>query len=184
MWAKATCRATPSFDLFVVHGHDLHFRDEVVAYMRDILHMLEPVVLDGVASAGRTVIEKFEDEAGKCNLAVVLLTPDDKARTSEGISYRTARPNVWIELGYFMATFGRKTGRTLLIYRKGLDIPTDLSGLVYVDASAGMTDANVSKRLETELNAVVTSGLSVPPPSTSIRGGSFDVSGRLQLVGR
>jgi hypothetical protein len=84
------------------------------------------------------VIEKFEREASRCDLAIILLTPDDEATTSGGIGYRTARPNVLFELGYFMAKFGRKSGRTLIIYRKGLDMPSDLSGVVYIDASQGI----------------------------------------------
>jgi predicted nucleotide-binding protein len=165
-----------------VHGHDHDFRDEVVRYMRRDLQMLEPVILDGQASAGRTVIEKLEEESAHCHLAVVLLTPDDEARTRDGHQYKTARPNVWIELGYFLATFGRKTGRTLLIYRSGLEIPTDLSGLIYIDATAGISDPNVSKRLEVELNKIVNSSPSVGASVPIGQLGTYEVSGRLKLA--
>jgi len=169
---------------FIVHGHDYGFRDEVITHMRGTHQMLDPVVLDGVAGAGRTLIEKFEEESAKCHLAVVLMTPDDKAKTSTGLVYGTARPNVWLELGYFLATFGRKTGRTLLIYRKGLDIPTDLTGLEYIDATAGISDVNVAKRLATQLNYIVSSGFAPPAASPVSSSGNFDVTGRIRLVGR
>ena len=172
----------PTLKPFVVHGHNTSFRDEVVDYLTHTLGMLEPIVLDGVASAGRTVIEKFEEESTKCNIAVVLLTPDDRGTTSTGTRYNTARPNVWIELGFFFARFGRRTGRTLLIYRKGLDIPTDISGVFYIDATAGIADPNVSKRLETELNAVITSGIVTPAPVAPHLGGMYAVSGSLHLA--
>ncbi len=169
----------PTLKPFVVHGHDHAFRDEVVAHLKS-LGLLEPVVLDGVASAGRTVIEKFEEESAVCNLAVVLLTPDDKGTTSGGSTYNTARPNVWIELGYFIARFGRKTGQTILIYKQGLDIPTDLAGVLYVDATLGTADANVAKRLEMEIEAIALK-LSAPPtiPSAVASG----LSGDLKIEG-
>lgn len=170
----------PALRPFVVHGHDHAFRDEVVDHLRKTLGM-DPVVLDGVASAGRTVIEKFEEESAKCNLAVVLLTPDDEAKTSAGVSYMTARPNVWIELGFFIASFGRRSGRTLLIYKKGLDIPTDLAGVGYVDATLGITNANVSKRLETELNAIAMASPSPPPTAPGFASGDYSISGTVRL---
>ena len=174
----------PILKPFVVHGHDLTFRDEVVFHLKS-LGMLEPVILDGIASAGKTIIEKFEIESEVCNMAVVLLTPDDKGTTMNGDSYNTARPNVWIELGYFMARFGRKTGRTILIYKKGLDIPTDLSGVLYVDASEGIGEKNVSMRLEMELDAIATY-LSAPRVAPSISGtvptGDLRIEGIVRLT--
>ncbi|HEY3779443.1 MAG TPA: nucleotide-binding protein [Fimbriimonadaceae bacterium] len=172
----------PSIKPFIVHGHDHAFRDQITHHLRNTLGMAEPLILDGVASAGRTVIEKFEEESAKCNIAVVLLTPDDEAKTTTGVSYNTARANVWLELGYFIATFGRKSGRTLLIYKKGLDIPTDLAGLVYIDATSGITDQNVSKRLETELNYIVNSGIGASPIGGPGLQGSYAVTGRLNLT--
>ncbi|MEZ0325918.1 MAG: TIR domain-containing protein [Fimbriimonas sp.] len=170
----------PSLKPFVVHGHDHAFRDAIVSYLRVDLGM-DPVVLDGVASAGRTVIEKFEDESAKCNLAVVLLTPDDAALTMAGTTYMTARPNVWIELGYFIAAFGRKSGRTLLIYKKGLDIPTDLFGVVYLDATTGFSDPDVARRLETELNAIVSAVPSTSAPSPGPSPAQYRISGTVRL---
>lgn len=172
----------PSLTPFIVHGHDHVFRDEVVRFLQNDLGLKPPIVLDGVASAGLTVIEKFEREASRCDLAIILLTPDDEATTSGGIAYRTARPNVLFELGYFMARFGRKSGRTLIIYRKGLDIPSDLSGVVYIDASQGITSPSVVEKLALELNHVVQS----PRPheqNTPLAAGTFNVTGRLNLTG-
>jgi predicted nucleotide-binding protein len=157
------------------------FRDSVINHLQITLGMTDPVVLDLVASAGRTVIEKFEEESAKCNLAVVLLTPDDSATTGAGIPYQTARPNVWIELGYFMAWFGRRSGRTVLIYKKGLDIPTDLAGVVYIDATSGISDPNVSQRLETEINHI----MATPPagaPSVMTPGATYNIQGRVRLT--
>lgn len=171
----------PGLKPFIVHGHDHVFRDTVVDHLKSALGM-DPVVLDGVASAGRTVIEKFEEESAKCNLAVVLLTPDDAAKTSAGVDYRTARPNVWIELGYFIASFGRKSGRTLLIYKSGLDIPTDLAGVIYIDATLGIDNDNVSTRLETELNAVAAALPFTLASSPSPLAADYRISGTVRLT--
>jgi predicted nucleotide-binding protein len=102
----------PGLVPFIVHGHDHAFRDSVVDHLQRTLGMAAPVVLDLVASGNRTVIEKFEEESAKCNLAVVLLTPDDRATTGTGTPYNTARPNVWIELGYFLGLFGRRSAHS------------------------------------------------------------------------
>jgi predicted nucleotide-binding protein len=170
----------PFLKPFIVHGHDHDFRDAVVSHLKDELGM-DRVVLDGVASAGRTVIEKFEEESSKCNLAIVLLTPDDEGRTSHGDKYLTARPNVWIELGFFIASFGRKSGRTLLIYKKGLDIPTDLAGVLYLDATTGFGDPDVSKRLEVELNALSATPTLLPVPALASSNDYF-ISGTVSLA--
>jgi len=171
--------STPYGELrpFIVHGHDHKFRDMVVDHLRSI-GLDEPVVLDGVASAGRTVIEKFEEESSKCNLALVLLTPDDQGRTSTGNLYNTARPNVWIELGYFIARFGRKSGKTILVYKRGLDIPTDLSGVLYIDATDSFSNADVAKRLDVELNSILIRGpLNTPTPPSFVSEGDLRIEG-------
>ena len=174
----------PILKPFIVHGHDHAFRDEVLSHLKS-LGMLDPVVLDGIADAGKTVIEKFEAESAACNMAVVLLTPDDKGTTLSGDNYNTARPNVWIELGYFMARFGRKTGRIVLIYKKGLDIPTDLSGVLYIDATDGIKDQHVARRLLTELDAIAIF-LSTPPVSmthsVAIPTGDLRIEGVVRLT--
>jgi len=95
------------------------------------------------------VIEKFEAHANKVDGAIVLLTPDDhwvKDGTNEEI--RRARQNVIFELGYFYAKFGRESGRVLLLYKGELDLPSDISGVIYINITHGVESAGEQIRKE------------------------------------
>ncbi len=81
--------------------------------------------------AGRTIIEKFEQESEHVGFALILLTPDDLAidpatpdRTAE-----RARQNVIFELGYFVGRLGR--GRVCLLRKGNIEMPSDLQGVIY-----------------------------------------------------
>jgi DNA-binding PadR family transcriptional regulator len=60
--------------IFLVHGHDREAREQVTIFLEKI--GFDVVALDEQHNAGKTVIEKFEDNAD-VNFAVVLLTEDD-----------------------------------------------------------------------------------------------------------
>ncbi|ONN93934.1 TIR domain-containing protein [Burkholderia cenocepacia] len=127
--------ATPS-RVFIVHGHDQAAKFEVQALLAKL--GLEGVILDEQAGRGATIIEKFEREAGTAAFAVVLLTPDDKGGVSaaavDDLKPR-ARQNVILELGYFAAKLGR--GRVCALRRGNVEIPSDFSGVQYLDYDAG-----------------------------------------------
>ncbi len=59
-----------------------------------------------------------------------------------------ARQNVILELGYFLGVLGRETGRVVLLYKGPLDVPSDLSGVVYIDISNGIEAAGEKIRKE------------------------------------
>lgn len=88
---------------------------------------------------GRTIIEKFEEEAQKVGFAVVLLTPDDEGRLRGGDNeYKPrARQNVIFELGYFAGVLGRH--RVCALMKEDVEIPSDYDGLLYI--SMGDPDA-------------------------------------------
>lgn len=80
---------------------------------------------------GRTLIEKFEQTASTAGYAFVLLTPDDKGASINGVQLRyRARQNVILELGYFMGLLGRD--KVCCIYRRDVELPSDMLGFVYV----------------------------------------------------
>ena len=117
--------------VFIVHGHDDGAKHSV-ARMIDRLG-LSPIILDEQPQAGRTIIEKFEEHAGEVGFAIVLLTPDDvgaKAGDAENLILR-ARQNVIFELGFFVGRLGR--GRVCLLYKQGVEIPSDYYGVGYVE---------------------------------------------------
>jgi predicted nucleotide-binding protein len=135
---------------FIVHGHDEAAKLGLKNYLQNTLKLPEPVILHEQPSLGRTIIEKFEDYARGSDLAFVLLTPDDRIvepnRSND--EKRRARQNVIFELGYFLGALGRSSGRVFLLYKEPLELPTDLSGVVYIDISAGIEAAGERIRRE------------------------------------
>ncbi len=128
--------------VFIVHGHD-----EANLYkLRDLLkdrYKLDCIVMKWKAGQGRTLIEKFEQEAQDAGFAFILMTPDDQIAPSEGIvvgignlglpvkgnthQYFQARPNVIFELGWFYGKLGRD--RVCILSKEKTEIHSDLKGI-------------------------------------------------------
>ncbi len=101
------------------------------------------IVLSAEAGKGRTLIEKFEDEAQRAAYAFVLLTPDDVIKKSD-TEYSQARPNVIFELGWFYGRLGRD--RVCILFKEGTQIHSDLDGISRVE----FTDSVMEKIHEIE----------------------------------
>ncbi|HEY3306774.1 MAG TPA: TIR domain-containing protein [Candidatus Binatia bacterium] len=135
---------------FIVHGHDEATKLAVKNYLQNTLNLPEPIVLHEQPNLGRTLIEKFEYYAAQSQLAFVLLTPDDRvapANTTDD-EKRRARQNVILELGFFLGSLGRSSGRVFLLYKGPLELPSDLSGVIYVDITNGIDAAGEEIRKE------------------------------------
>jgi predicted nucleotide-binding protein len=135
---------------FIVHGHNDTLKLSLKNYLQNTLGFPEPVILHEQPSLGRTLIEKFEDAAAMTAIVFVLLTPDDKL-TGTGDnddSKRRARQNVIFEMGYLLGMLGRESGRVVLLHQGPLELPSDISGLVYVDISNGIEAAGEEIRRE------------------------------------
>jgi predicted nucleotide-binding protein len=124
-----------SNQVFIVHGHDGELK-EATARLIEKLGLL-PIILHEQANKGRTIIEKFSDHAQAVGFAVVLLSADDegKSRESSDPAKLRARQNVVFELGFFFGSLGR--GRVCAVYENGVDLPSDLQGVVYVPYDQG-----------------------------------------------
>ncbi len=90
-------------------------------------------LLSATSNLGKTIIEKFETHAD-VGYAVILLTPDDvggtKVAHSSGKPLNDrARQNVVFEHGFFIGKLGRERVCAL---HKGVEIPSDLQGVLYV----------------------------------------------------
>jgi predicted nucleotide-binding protein len=119
---------TSLHNIFIVHGRDEGAKEAVARFVERL--GLNAIVLHEQASAGSTIIEKFE-EYSDVVFAVVLLTPDDVGQPrdkSEKLKPR-ARQNVIFELGYFVAKIGRKN---VCVLYKEVEIPSDFQSIVYV----------------------------------------------------
>ncbi len=120
--------------VFVVHGKDEAALAVIDAFLRQV--DLEPVVLRNQPNAGRTIIEKFEGYADVA-FAVIILTPDDAVRPERETDPTTfrARQNVVFEFGYFIGKLGRE--RVAALYKPELELPSDLSGVLYIVLDPG-----------------------------------------------
>lgn len=118
-----------SREIFVVHGTDHGARNTVARFLE--LLDLTPVILDERANKGRTIHQKLRDNSTVA-FAVVLFTPDDEGRSADnsGPLQPRARQNVVYELGFFSAVLG--DSRVCVLYSDGVEIPSDLSGVLYV----------------------------------------------------
>lgn len=135
---------------FIVHGHNSAAKLELKNYLQNIIGLPEPIILHEEPSLGRTLIKKFEDYALFSNLAFILLTPDDKMASQDDsdTEKRRARQNVILELGFFLGVLGRESGRVFLLHSGPLELPSDLSGVVYIDISNGIEAAGEQIRRE------------------------------------
>lgn len=126
--------------IFIVHGHDNAAKYELKNYLQNSLGLPEPVILHEQPSLGRSILEKFEEEASRVDIVFVLLTPDDTAysASSPDSVKRRARQNVIFEMGYFFGKLQRSKAKILLLYKGELDLPSDISGIVYIDVTNGI----------------------------------------------
>jgi CheY-like chemotaxis protein len=140
----------PPIRPFIVHGHADNLKLELKNYIQNTLHLSEPVILHEQPNLGRTIIQKFEDYAAASALVFVILTPDDVGAMTDtpNDTRRRARQNVIFEMGYFLGLLGRESGRVLLLFKGPLELPSDLSGLVYIDISNGIAAAGEEIRKE------------------------------------
>jgi predicted nucleotide-binding protein len=113
--------------VFIVHGHDLRFRDQLAQILRAM--EFEPVILQDEANRGLTVIEKLERDTDKAGFAFVLYTPDDVGHAKGETAKQRARQNVIFEHGLLIGLLGRE--RTCAIISGDLEIPSDVSGMVH-----------------------------------------------------
>jgi predicted nucleotide-binding protein len=116
--------------IFVVHGRNEAAKLGVQGFLRDVTS-LDPVILHLQRNVGRTLIEKFEEEGADAAFAVVILTADDVGRANdEKDLHPRGRQNVVFEFGYFVSAIGRS--RTAVLYEEGVELPSDIDGLVYI----------------------------------------------------
>ena len=94
------------------------------------------------------MMDKFIHEAKKASYAVALMTADD-AITFGGAGYEQPRPNVLVELGWFISQLG--TARVCLLRQKGTYIPTDLEGVHRIEFANSVEEG--FNEIERELRA-------------------------------
>lgn len=118
-------------EIFVVHGQDTVMQLEVKDYL--IQKGFSPIILHEQENHGLTIIEKLEKYTN-VDFAVILYSPCDIGgirRDLPELKYR-ARQNVVFEHGFLTSKLGR-ANVSALVKNKKLELPNDLSGLVYIN---------------------------------------------------
>jgi predicted nucleotide-binding protein len=127
---------TPSKKIFIVHGHDGELKEATARLVSKL--KLEPIVLHEQVRKGRPIIENFSIHAKESGFAVVLLTADDVGSLGNVEQHAAlqprARQNVVFEMGFFFGLLGQ--GRVCAIYDHGVEMPSDLGGILYIPYDA------------------------------------------------
>ena len=134
---------------FIVHGHDEALLAELKDYLQNTLEWPVPIVLRDQPNGGKTIIEKFEEQAGIVDWVFILLSPDDKSfdpKTND--ERRRARQNVVFELGFFYGLLGRREERVIVLRKGDVELPSDLYGIAWIDVSAGIKASGEDIRRE------------------------------------
>ncbi|MDV9043333.1 nucleotide-binding protein [Stenotrophomonas sp. RAC2] len=132
--------------VFIVHGHNEAMKSKAARFVEKL--GLKSIILHEQANQGHTIIEKIEAHTD-VGFAIVLYTPDDVGGTSleakEGVLHSRARQNVVFEHGYLIAKLSR--ARVVPLVSGKVELPSDISGVVYVD------DANWQVDIAKEMRA-------------------------------
>ncbi len=115
--------------VFIVHGHNGELKEAVARLIES--QGINAIILSEQANQGKTIIEKFEENVD-VSAAIALFTNDDMGKAKDAKeNFPRARQNVVFEAGYFMGKLGRN--RVVMIAEKGIELPSDLNGVVYTD---------------------------------------------------
>jgi len=120
--------------VFLVHGHDELAKETVARFLEKL--GLIPIILHEQPNKGKTIIEKLEAYSD-VSFAIVLLTPDDRAMPKDRPEEQElrARQNVIFEFGFFIGKLDRS--KVVALYKKGVVMPSDYSGVVYIEMDYG-----------------------------------------------
>ncbi len=133
---KPSSKQVDNHNVFIVHGHNGEMKEATARLLEQ--QGINGIILHEQPNRGRTIIEKIEDYAN-VGAAIILLTNDDTGKVKDGKTDRPrARQNVVFEAGYFMGKYGRD--RVVLIAEDGIEMPSDLSGVIYTNGSSWKYD--------------------------------------------
>lgn len=116
-------------DVFIVHGHDGDLKNELARFLQRL--DFNPIILHEQPDRGQTILQKLQFEGAKVGYAFILHTPDDEGRKKDPALQLTprSRQNVVFEHGMFVGQFSHL--RVCAIVKEGVEIPSDLSGVIY-----------------------------------------------------
>jgi predicted nucleotide-binding protein len=142
---SAPAAASRPARVFISHGRAPDWREVQSFIERDL--KMGTLELAQEPNQGMSILTKLVTAADQCDSAVIVMTGDDF--DSEG--QIRARENVIHEIGYFQGKYG--LSRVVLLHEEGVNIPSNIHGLVYTPFPKGVIGAT-SGLLARELNAM------------------------------
>lgn len=139
-------------DIFIVHGHDGELKNELARFLQKL--EFNPIILHEQPDRGQSILQKLQYEGEKVGYAFILHTPDDEGRkktSDEAQLNLRSRQNVVFEHGMFVGQFTHN--RVCAIVKEGVEIPSDLSGVVYKKVSNEGGINSIAFELVAELRA-------------------------------
>lgn len=138
-------------NVFIVHGHDGELKYQIARLLEKL--DLEPIILHEQVNTSRTIIEKIEKYGKEAQAAIILFTPDDVGRANSETDIKArGRQNVVFEAGYFMGLLGR-SNTILVVSDDSIELPGDLSGVVYSGVSSEFEIARELRAMGFEVDA-------------------------------
>lgn len=134
-------------NILIVHGHEYKTRDMLEAFLMDSFNDPHIVIMEKEGIKGETLIEKFEKLVLMSDIALVLLSSDNKRNNP--------RTNVVFELGFLLGSYGRLKNKIIILKNGSVTLPSDIHGLEYFDISNGIDDEVVRKGLLKEINSKI-----------------------------
>ena len=131
-------------NVFIVYSHqNTNVMREIKEFVRENLGF-EPKTLD-IAECTGSVWDAFTEKSEGCQKAIVLMSDDDTVTDANGNTYKQARPNVFIELGYMIKKCGLKN--VTIFYSEGCKEASDIGNLVSVHYGADKWTESLRKQL-------------------------------------
>lgn len=120
--------------IFIVHGRNESYLHDVERFIERCTDKI-PIILGDSPNRGKDLLGKFEENVKESLFAIIIMTGDDEGRLKTQMAELRprARQNVVFELGYCIAKLGRD--RVAVLYDPGVEIPSDFSGVAYIDIS-------------------------------------------------
>lgn len=137
--------------VFIVHGRDIGLMNEVARFLDRLA--FTPVILHEQTDRGKAIISKLQAELADVGFAFVLLTPDDLGYLASSLKTKAsrARQNVIFEHGLLIGLLG--PDRVCAIIKGDVEVPSDLSGVLYKHLDDGHLLDAIAVDLAKELSA-------------------------------
>jgi len=101
---------------------------------------------------GGFIFHELEQAAEICQCAILLVTKDDFRVTNQG-AISVPRDNVVLEMGFFAGALRREN--VILIVEQGVNLPTDLGGLIYIGLRGPSEIDSIHTQLRNHLRQIM-----------------------------